>query len=504
MATLTVTLPEQAEEQARAQTGPPAPKQPSRGDRYAQMFVLTLLLAAPAVMCLHAAVAADPDLWWHLRIGELVARHHTIVRTDPLSRDMAGATWLAYSWLFDGLIFKLFARFGLPGIVGYSTTMVLAVTVALNRLVRRLQPDFIVSALLTYAGCFSMSHLFTPRPWMFSILFFIVVLDVLQRARKDGHLRLLAWLPLVFAVWANLHIEFIYGLFAVGLAFLESLVGAWRKQNHGALRVAPAAATLLGCCLAALANPFGWGIYGAVLSAAKDSGALRLVSEMQAIPFRDPIDFCLLAMALAAVGMLARTRSLPVFESGLLLFAILMSFREQRDEWLLAVVASAILAATIPARAKLREVPLPRFGTAFAAAAGMGLLWIAAHAWKLNETVVQDQMAKILPVRAADYVRQKGYTGPLFNDFNWGGYLGWALGTPVTIDGRTNLYGSDRINRSVATWGGAKDWATDPDLTSSGIVIGPAQSGLIQLLRTDAQFQLVYEDDQAAVFLHRP
>ena len=54
------------------------------------MAVLSLLLAAPALICLHQAVANDPDIWWHLRTGEWMAQHHAIPRIDPFSGPNAG------------------------------------------------------------------------------------------------------------------------------------------------------------------------------------------------------------------------------------------------------------------------------------------------------------------------------------------------------------------------------------------------------------------------------
>ena len=62
--------------------------------------------------------------------------------------------------------------------------------------------------------------------------------------------------------------------------------------------------------------------------------------------------------------------------------------------------------------------------------------------------------AKEMPVQAVKVVRERQYPGPLFNDYNWGGYLIWQLGQPVTIDGRAGLYGDANINRSIATWAG--------------------------------------------------
>lgn len=466
------------------------------------MVVLTLLLAAPAIMCLHGAVAADPDIWWHLRIGELITQRHAIPRTDPFSREFAGKPWFAYSWLYELLVFKVYQIFGIMGIVGYSTALVLAITIALNRMVRSLQADFTLSTLLTFAACFSISHLYTPRPWMFSILFFVLELDILLHVRRTGRLRSLAWLPLIFALWANLHIEFVYGLFALGLVFLESLAAKWQKHEGSCVPLLPAGCALAAGALATLANPFGWGIYSIIFNLVTQGGGLKQVSEMQAIPFRDLTDYCLLALALAAAGARAWSRRVRLFEGGLLLFAIFMAFREQRDAWLLAVVAAAVLAASVPARRKLAAVELPGLATVFAAAGAICILLVAPRAMKLNQAVLENQVANNLPVHAVEAIRDKGYSRPLFNDFNWGGYLIWALREPVTIDGRTNLYGNDRMDRSIATWNAHKDWANDPELKSAGVVIGPAQSALVQVLRLDPHFQLVYEDKLAAVFLH--
>ena len=116
---------------------------------------------------------------------------------------------------------------------------------------------------------------------------------------------------------------------------------------------------------------------------------------------------------------------------------------------------------------------------------------------------LETKAAETLPVRAVEVIRAKGYAGPLYDDYNWGGYLMWALRMPVSMDGRASFYGDELINRSVATWTGATDPESDPQLMSSGLVIGPASQALTQLLRRDPRFQLVYEDKLAAVFLRR-
>ncbi len=111
-----------------------------------------MLYAVPALVCAHAACVTDPDVWWHLRSAEWMVQHHAIPHSDPFTSFAQGKPWAAYSWLFELLILQLFQRFGLLGIVLYSTAMLAAITCALHRLVRRLCPDFSVAVLLTLAG----------------------------------------------------------------------------------------------------------------------------------------------------------------------------------------------------------------------------------------------------------------------------------------------------------------------------------------------------------------
>ena len=474
-------------------------------EQFANALVLAMLFAAPALMCVRSASTGDPDLWWHLRTGEWILQHHAVPQVDPFSGSMAGKPWQAYSWLYELIVVKLFQRFGLVGTVAYTAGMVLAITAAVRHLVKRLQSDFSIITLLTFAACFSMGHLFTPRPWLFTVLFFVLEVDVLMQARRTGRLRELLWLPVIFALWANVHIEFIDGLLVLGLAFGESIVARWWTTAETRIPPTWMGATLLASILATLANPYGTHLYGVVFDyssrLATQGSALTIVSELQAVPFRDQSDFVLLALALGSAAALAWYRRLALFETALLIFAVVVSFRSQRDIWVLAIVAAAILASRIVSdRPTIR---LPKFATTAAAIAAIIAVPIGFRVLHVTNARLHAKMAETLPVDAAEAVRAKGYTGPIFDDYNWGGYLMWSLRMPVSMDGRASFYGDEKIGRSLETWNALPDWDADPELHSSGLVIGPVKSALTQLLRTDQHFQLVYEDKLAAVFVPR-
>ena len=74
---------------------------------------------------------------------------------------------------------------------------------------------------------------------------------------------------------------------------------------------------------------------------------------------------------------------------------------------------------------------------------------------------------------------------------------------PVAVDGRQNVYGDDRLNRSYATWNAQPSWASDPDLQKANLVIAQVNQPLTQLLRMDPHFEVGYEDKLAVVFIAR-
>jgi hypothetical protein len=374
--------------------------------------------------------------------------------------------------------------------------------VVLHRLIGRLQSDFTVGVLLTTAAVYSLSRLYTPRPWLFSTLFFVLELDLLMQARKTGRMRQLLWLPAIFALWANLHIQFIAGLVMLAIALAEAVLAQRWGEIQARMRPAWMCGISIACVLATLVNPYGWRIYQIAYEVATQSGAMSKVTELSALPFRRLDDWCVLLLTLGAAGILARARRVAFFESALFVFAVWVSFRSQRDLWVVVIVAAALLAQGLPGSDENRFQLTPSYAPAIAIAVTL-IVSLGFCVLHVNNAQLQTGLAENLPVRAVEVMKMKGWCGPLFNDYSWGGYLIWAQRLPVSIDGRQNIYGDQRIDRNYATWNAQPDWASDPDLQKANLVIGPVEAPLTQLLRMDPRFQLGYEDKLAVVFVAR-
>ncbi len=215
------------------------PPPPSPDDRFRPALRLLMLVALYATTHSgrRAAVIADPvldsDVWWHLRVGQWVCEHRTVPTNDPFTLYGQSRPWIAYSWLFEVTLYCLYSWLGLAGVIVYRVVLSFAVTAALHRLVARREPRFLVATLLTGVGVAVISVIFDERPWLFTILFTTLTLDVILDLRDGRPNRLLWLLPPFYALWANLHIQFVYGLGLLALACLAPVV------DHRLGRTAP-------------------------------------------------------------------------------------------------------------------------------------------------------------------------------------------------------------------------------------------------------------------------
>jgi hypothetical protein len=460
----------------------------------------------------------DPDVWWHLRVGQWVAEHHTVPDHDPFAA--GNRPWVAYSWLYEVMLWGLYQTFGLAGIILYRAAFAVVTVAALHAVIRRFRPQPFVGFGLAVAGTVALAVLFSERPWLFTIaLTAVTVLAVLdlREGRVSWTVRLL---PLAFIVWANTHIQFVYGLFVLGLGCVAALIDRLLRRRSASAETNLRAPILLTitCALATLVNPYHVRLYGVVYEYAMQPGPFRWVSELQALEFRGLSDWVVLALGGAAAFALGRRSAgggnlqgtqgrprLDTFEALLLVGAAIFTFRSRRDLWLLTLASLVVLArsATCGAASTSPRLRWGHLATATVVLSGLAgaTFWLR----NLREAPLRQTVARVFPAQAAELVRERGYPGPLFNDFNWGGFLIWSLPElPVALDGRTNLHGDERTLRIGNVWAGTAGWQDDPDLSAAGVVIANVQTPLASLLLHDARFVQVHKDDLARVFIRRP
>jgi hypothetical protein len=227
--------------------------------------------------------------------------------------------------------------------------------------------------------------------------------------------------------------------------------------------------------------------------------------EFQAPPFRSISDWAMLGLFAAALIRLGWKRTWSSFEILLLLVAATSAFRAQRDVWFLVMAAVVILAPKKIGEAQNPTSIVTRGGlAAFMVFMTVGVVCIMGYR-EFSPERIHENTAKIYPIGAASFVEQQEYAGPIYNHFDWGGYLIWRLPhLKVSMDGRANVHGDERIKQSIKTWNGGPDWTDDSELNGAEVVIAKKDMALVSLLRLDLRFRKTYQDETAVVFVRAP
>lgn len=426
---------------------------------------------------------------------------------DYFSTYAMGKPWIEYSWLSELLIYASYALFNLPGVVYFVVAMALIITFLGHQLVRRFGLPLPAEVALVGAAVGAIKPLMTPRPWLFTIVLFSIQLLIIDRVRHSGKSQLLWALPLVFAIWANLQIQFVYGLAVLGLLLAEAVL-VFAFHRSGITIQAPALSpgrlmlVLLACIAATFLTPYHYLLYKQILEYVGQTGVFLNISELHPMFFRSPDSWLVLMLTITTAFILGWRRNWLPFPTLLFLLGAVLAFRARRDAWFLVRTAIWVIGDCGRALWPGRSFAFSKAQIAASAVAVAAILFLVGIARQISAASLQGIVEQKFPVRAVNYVNANQLPGPLFNDYDWGGYLLWSLPRlPVAIDGRLNLYGEDRLERSLNTWDGRPGWNSDPDLAGAKLVIANKQRMLVSLLRSDPRFKIVYEDSIAAVFV---
>lgn len=477
--------------------------------RVLQLLALTSLLGLVAAIAFASRTTVrDPDIWWHLKAGDWIVEHHAVPYTGIFSRTAGTHPWIAYSWGYEVVLSRMYAWFGLIGFALFEVILTLAVAFVLFWMLQRLCGSFWVAWTLSVVG--GLAYLFTlmPRPVFFTMIFYTVALTLLLEAQRTGRIQTLYWLPLIFVAWANIHIQFIYGLFVVGLFVGINLLQVLATAAGFELRFAEAPSLPLSglfgvfaaCFAATFIGPYTYHVYGVVATYSRSHVPYFMIQELSALDFSTFRHYVLLLLTCAAFFALGSRKKLDLFKLSLLVVASMIAFRTQRDAWFLAIAATVFIAdfrsADYVAVPALKPPELLGAATALAI-----LVFLAAGNTGFNTRDLDLTVSHEYPVDAANFLRQNPVAGPLYNTLDWGGFLIWYMPQyPVSVDGRNDLYGDDLDLRVYKTEQG-DSYTSDPDLNEAGVVLLPRDKPLAMLLTADSRFHIVYQDKLSVVYV---
>jgi len=476
------------------------------------MVLLVLFTAAAAYESLHLSALTYADIWWHLRTGLWILQNHDVPR-DGLFSQHAKLLWVDSSWGFDLLTGVAYTVLGLRGLPILLAIFQVAIAAALFLLARGSRNNLFLAVLLVAVAQYCIAPL-ELRPALCSTLLLALELAVLFESRRSRDLRVLYWLPVFFIVWAHLDRQFSYGLIiltlfctAASVEYFSRRTGvAWFGTGFPTITPARLGAVLVASLLATLVSPYTYRLHELVWRSATSSAIDRYLRELHSMRFRQPQDYLLMLLVMMAFFTLGRRRSRAVFPVALMVFCTVISFRFQRDSWLVVVASVGVIgnAHTTSQSEEGRKTHQGISRTEKLVTTGLVVVILAAFGLRpsTRQEVLMAKVSKTFPVVASDYIRRNRLPQPLFNSYFWGGFLTWYLPEyPVVIDTRTDLYG-DAVNILYFQLITAKiPLESHTDFAQAQTVLLEVHSPIAEALATLPGFRVAYRDEQAMVLI---
>jgi hypothetical protein len=463
---------------------------PSRGlDLIGLVFLIWL--AAGALGFGRRAVNADGDIARHIVHGERILDTGGVIRADRFSFTRAGEPFTGFEYGSQVAFALAHRAAGLPGVALLAALLwATALALTCRFLLRRgVEPGF-AYLLVFFAAVLSAMH-FAARPHLVTQVLALVLLDWLDRDERPP----LWWFAVLFALWANLHGGWLFGLILIGTYGVGAVLDSRPARARGL-----AAALAVGAVVTVL-NPYGpalplhvLGFFGAGLIQSQ-------TTEFKAPEFRDLGTRLFLLSALAVTAAYALAAARPRWDRLLTVLALMgFALMARRNIALWALVALPI--AAIHADGLVRRLPEPpNFRASFARAAARPWRWSLAAGLILllsAVAVLEDRTgrpglmprefeARIFPRELVAEARAAGVEGRLFNQFLWGGWLLYAWPEQkVFIDGGTDFYGEDLLYDYLSAWTIQPDWRERLEKWQVGWVLVDAGSPLAGVLAHEA------------------
>lgn len=469
-------------------------------ERAAGLIVVLLLFA------MASRVSVDPDMWWHIRLGEQSVLTGDSVYIDSFSHTQYGAVHKNHSWLGQVVMVGFWSLGGHLGMTLYVSALAVA-GMAFVYFAGRGSIYMQGFALVLGGAC--AAAFWSPRPQMFTFLFTALLLYLLQKPKRDG--RAPFWtLPLIMWLWANSHGGYIVGYLIIGAFLLgEWLNGRFRREQLAAAQIRRLCGfTVLSLALAPI-NPLGFDVFLAPFETFGISGMRDYIQEWKSPDFTQPVawSFVILVVAFLVGGWTSRLR---IGYGELLLAggAFVMALYSARHLSLFAIAAVPVITTSFDTVLRRkgwtiadREEETPKrlaLNAALIAAVALGTF--ARVAYVSSPDTVDQSLALNYPAAAVDFLKASGLEGNLFNSYNWGGYLIFALPEyPVFIDGRTDLH-RDALGEYTAAAFGTSVFPEVFARHNIAVVLIESDGPLALRLDADKSWERVYRDRVASVY----
>jgi hypothetical protein len=472
-----------------------------------KVFSFPVMLAGLLVVLAVLTVRSrfdDPDMWWHLKTGQIIWTTHAIPTTDLFSYTTNHHPYIAHEWLSQLLIYGAYRFGGYPGLMLWLCFFTSALLIAGYGLCSLYADNAKVGFLGAMTIWLFGTVGFAVRPQMIGYLLLVVELLLLHLGRTRNP-RWFLTMPFLFAIWVNCHGSFFLGFIVAGIYLFSSLFNfqrgslvspSWAPHRRRMLALA-----LVLSIVAMFANPIGQKqiLYPLDTMMHQPIG-LSQVSEWQPLQLGDSRGLVFLGL-LACIFLLAIVRRTELLWHELLLLALgtWLAASHQRMLFVFGILAAPVLSRLLSTSWEgynaEQDHSLPN--AVILAGSLLAVLWAFPHQRALTEQVERQS-----PVKAVEFIKTHSLSGPMLNEYVYGGYLIWAVPEhPVFVDGRADVFEQTGVLAEFGRWATLQSGPKELlDKYRINFCLLARKSPMASVLPLLHNWTNIYSDDNSIIF----
>lgn len=485
-----------------AQTGPMDDAQPARARRAPGLDALFTAVFAVFGLGMGIERLSDNSFFTHLATGRWIL-DHGFPHRDIYSFTAPDAKWVVQSWLAEVLYAQLDRSFGAMGIRVLGAVTGMLITVLVFRLALRLTGERVRAALVSVAALGGLYTLWSERPLLLGILFFVVLLWVVEVPDCLVGRNPLIAMPILFWLWANAH-----GTFALGFAYVGlHLVGRWIDGHRP--WVDRERSLLIGSAISfavLFLNPYGASLVFFPVALLRNGDALKDVIEWMSPDFHTVQGQAFLVWVVVFVVVVARAPHRVSRRDLVVTIPFLaLGFWALRNVALAPLVGLPVVARAVavdPEQAAERRRAESRSPLGWALAA---VLVVLACGLVVRAAGQPDFVTTPYPVKAMDALEADGLLGRnLLMDDGDAAYPELAYGPgaqPVFLDDRYDMFPVEVIDDFMLVSRGQPGWRQVLDRYDVETIVWPRGHALVELLDASGEWTRVHRDRTWVAFV---
>jgi hypothetical protein len=475
------------------------------------LYTVAAIAVLGALFLVALAPRFDPDFWWHLKVGQYIAQHHSVPSRDYLTYWYTGHAWIDHEWLPELAMYGLYRAFGLEGpVFAFALIITAAYALVYGMMVRQETPRLLALLLVILAAVASTGS-WGPRVQMLSLLFVALYAFALQGFIRSRDRRVLWLFPLVMVLWTNCHGGFVLGLVIMAVTLLGEALN--RRGSHPEALdrsdLKALAVSFVFTCLATLLNANGLRQLAYPLTFLRPNPFTNVIAESASPNFHLVIMGIFEALLLLGVLTLYRgERRISWTPILLTLVFTYLALDQSRNVPLWCVVVTPFVALWTQETLRWRHHGRRLAGGIKSVInliflALLVVIGIRGAGYITAPSTIHDFETRSFPVAAVRSMTHHRLPSHVFAAYTWAGYLLWSDFPRYRdfMDSRADtVFTASVLSAYQTMYNGNVGWSADLHRYGVQTVLVPPSAPLAQLLALDSGWQRRYRDGAAVIY----